>query len=823
MSDQRQETHRKVEFKARSRQENRENVGIRNTRPQSTKNERDLSKKSQNLFSNSKRQETHKLFTMGKTLGSIKILEKKDVIEQVLWSESISEEEVVQIIISFYQDIVIVSHSVKSLFKLLILHEKIVLFDKIVDYCSEILESGDYGFKDFTKEDEQQENSYYDNITYLSMGKSKKKEIYDYDQIVSDAFAYSISINKLHVTFYLFKVYKRSVYGNRHLCIESIIDSLRLESVISKKINFIDERLFILTKMMKSIDHKLAFELFDTLEEVISDPAENNFLVYMINPIKTIVKIIYIIRYLITKHPILEYKGKKIREALCSIGNHIIYLNTDLKSVENTLVDKIYSGATTIDLIANIELIELLTNSLLDSVVSNLHIGSYQRNYFMDKSLCFQIVQSEINYDPDNEVNTSKPLVPIFKPRSPSIKGREVRIPIWKKIYTRIFYDQDYSLDLKNFKYTVGHQFKFEIWRKSPDAQHLIDSIIMFLIGLLMVFYANQVVNATKEARDLRETVTAIEEGTFTGDVQEELDELSVLSAAFVSDILAILILNTISIGYFLKDIQELIFCNVRNIVVKQFTLRFNLNIISTLMVLYWHQRHWSDFTDDVGELKEELRNYEIIQRIENDPYFNIYYFTSILTSIQFFRLIIAFRLNRTFGPMAKTLGSMAMDIFKFLAIFFSIFICFLSAGTLLFSDLQEYKDFIDAFNTLFAASFANYDPTIYASVTNVDPYVGYIFITFYLLASSILLLNFLIAILSTTYSLILEKKDGLYIQEVIFHMQRYSYDSRYSSLVSAVVPFNIFFIPVTPLILSFQSARFNKWMHHVQYTPIAL
>lgn len=119
-----------------------------------------------------------------------------------------------------------------------------------------------------------------------------------------------------------------------------------------------------------------------------------------------------------------------------------------------------------------------------------------------------------------------------------------------------------------------------------------------------------------------------------------------------------------------------------------------------------------------------------------------------------------------------------------------------------MFPDIEDYKDLVISFNTLFAASFANYDPTIYADTKNVDPYVGYLFITVYLLVSAILLLNFLIAILSTTYSFILEKKDGLYVQEVIFHMQKYEFHPRYSSIVSIAPPFNLLFVPTVPFVL---------------------
>lgn len=107
----------------------------------------------------------------------------------------------------------------------------------------------------------------------------------------------------------------------------------------------------------------------------------------------------------------------------------------------------------------------------------------------------------------------------------------------------------------------------------------------------------------------------------------------------------------------------------------QQFTVRYFLNLTGTILTLYWHFRHWGDFTRNANGRRTELDNYLIVRRIETDRYFSLYYFTSILTAIQFFRLIVAFRLSRTFGPMAKTLVYMFVDVFKFLGLFFSIFI----------------------------------------------------------------------------------------------------------------------------------------------------
>ena len=63
------------------------------------------------------------------------------------------------------------------------------------------------------------------------------------------------------------------------------------------------------------------------------------------------------------------------------------------------------------------------------------------------------------------------------------------------------------------------------------------------------------------------------------------------------------------------------------------------------------------------------------------------------------------------------------------------------------------------------------------------------------------MLLNFLIAILSTTYSMLNDVKNGLYMRKVIQYRQRYNYDSSYSAIVFAPVPLNIIMIPFLPIL----------------------
>ena len=385
-----------------------------------------------NIFSENLSKKSTKFNPMGKTMNFYKILEKKDVIEEILTLDFLEEEEILDVILQFYDKLHYQNYLTQSLVKLIISFERVELFDMLVSYIAEILESEQFWHRDESDscEDEclQQNKSIIEDGSSLGGIAKSKCEIYDYDDIVSDAFSYSISINKLHITFYLFKIYKSSVFGNSSASISSIINSLRIESSITNKVYFFEERLFIIEKLMKMMDHKLTYEFFDLLQEIIDVEADHNLLVFLTNTVKVICKMIYIISYLVTLHPSLQFKGKKIRETLANIANHVLHKNSDLREVEDLLHDKLYSGTKVIDLIANVKIIEIMNNPLLDSVVSNIYVGSYQRDFFMKRSLPFNILSKEVRFDPDDENNKESSTLVLVKPREKSVRGRVKKI-----------------------------------------------------------------------------------------------------------------------------------------------------------------------------------------------------------------------------------------------------------------------------------------------------------------------------------------------------------------------------------------------------------
>lgn len=163
---------------------------------------------------------------------------------------------------------------------------------------------------------------------------------------------------------------------------------------------------------------------------------------------------------------------------------------------------------------------------------------------------------------------------------------------------------------------------------------------------------------------------------------------------------------------------------------------------------------------------------------------------------------MLAFLVSRTFGPMVKIFGSMLSDVVIFIFLYISIFFIFAGPGQLLFEELPEYSNLGESIKIMFLSSVGNFEYDTYIPLKDVDPYVGYVFITAFMIMISIMLLNFLIAILSNIYSELNNVKNGLYLRRVIHLRKLYNYDSLYSSIVFTPPPFNLFSLVIMPFVI---------------------
>ena len=79
-----------------------------------------------------------------------------------------------------------------------------------------------------------------------------------------------------------------------------------------------------------------------------------------------------------------------------------------MNEVEDMLVDKNYSGIQVIDMIAFLDVIEILQNPMLDSIISNMYYGPYQREVFLKKSTCYKTIEEMTNNSPGTDSIVTK-------------------------------------------------------------------------------------------------------------------------------------------------------------------------------------------------------------------------------------------------------------------------------------------------------------------------------------------------------------------------------------------------------------------------------
>lgn len=157
-------------------------------------------------------------------------------------------------------------------------------------------------------------------------------------------------------------------------------------------------------------------------------------------------------------------------------------------------------------------------------------------------------------------------------------------------------------------------------------------------------------------------------------------------------------------------------------------------------------------------------------------------------------RVVLIFRASSFLGPFIKVIGKMTSDILIFFVLYMVILIAFASVGNLVFSDVSEYSSLFEASITLFSSSLGGFD------FSTVSTTFGRIYLALFLIISLIMLLNLLIAILSTTYSFYESRGRGLYLQEILGLWEDVQYGGDRGFLVIRTFPLHplaLIFLPM--------------------------
>ena len=151
----------------------------------------------------------------------------------------------------------------------------------------------------------------------------------------------------------------------------------------------------------------------------------------------------------------------------------------------------------------------------------------------------------------------------------------------------------------------------------------------------------------------------------------------------------------------------------------------------------------------------------------------------------------------------------MLSDVAKFLALESLVLVAFACVGTILFYDNVHYHDLWHSILTLISSSLGEFDYTLLEE----EKHVGEIYLTFYLYANLVIMLNLLIAVLSSTYSNNEQLGVGLYLRGILDTNHRWEFHPRYNFLTFRNPPLNL--INIIPLlILSFRCSKCSRNRH---------
>jgi len=198
----------------------------------------------------------------------------------------------------------------------------------------------------------------------------------------------------------------------------------------------------------------------------------------------------------------------------------------------------------------------------------------------------------------------------------------------------------------------------------------------------------------------------------------------------------------------------------------------------------------------------------------------------AIVAGTFWLKVIFSLRLTKTFGPLLKIIQSMLSQIFLFTILWVLQLIFFACIGFMLFSDLEAYSHYYDTLIMLFEAALGEWDMTIYEGLGTLR-YFGVVFHMFFLIINLVLLLNLIIAILTSTYEQYAIRGLALYHDEIIESIPYYKSNKLYGSLISMFPPLNV----VSSLFLPFFMAckddnkieKLNNVLLHIGYAPLLI
>mmetsp|Transcript_27175 Transcript_27175/g.41348 ORF Transcript_27175/g.41348 Transcript_27175/m.41348 type:complete len:138 (-) Transcript_27175:1023-1436(-) len=137
---------------------------------------------------------------------------------------------------------------------------------------------------------------------------------------------------------------------------------------------------------------------------------------------------------------------------------------------------------------------------------------------------------------------------------------------------------------------------------------------------------------------------------------------------------------------------------------------------------------------------------------------------------------------------MFKVIQNMIIDLAKFMVLWSIVLTIFTSVSLLVFSKLDFFQNIFEVFYFYFESALGNWGTDNYCGPDSQPELCsfGTMYTFVFLLINTVLFLNFVIAILSSTFAYYEDKRLGLYYEVIVAMFPSLDYDERYGAVACA-------------------------------------
>ena len=152
--------------------------------------------------------------------------------------------------------------------------------------------------------------------------------------------------------------------------------------------------------------------------------------------------------------------------------------------------------------------------------------------------------------------------------------------------------------------------------------------------------------------------------------------------------------------------------------------------------------------------------------------------------------MFFQFEFTPTFGPLYKMMQRMFIDLVKFLVLWIIQLVCFSSVATLMLGSLPSFSSFNSSVLYFCEAGLGQYKMNRFHQTNDNLENFGQYFHIFFLVINGILMMNLIIAIMSSSYATMKAHNNGLYCDSLIKSFATSEWNDRYGCLACANTPF---------------------------------